>query len=125
MFLIDLEQGRIIDDAEIKAQLAAARPYRDWLKKTQIQLADLPPRSAPCRPTPKPCSTGSRPSATPRKTSNSSWRDGPERPGPGGSDGPRHPQAVLSRRPKLLFDYFKQNFAQVPTRRSTPSARNW
>ena len=53
MLLIDLAQGRIIDDAEIKAQLAAARPYRDWLKKTQIQLADLPAEIGPMPPDPK------------------------------------------------------------------------
>ena len=52
MFLIDLAQGRIIDDAEIKAKLAAARPYRDWLRKTQIQLTDLPAEIGPMLPDP-------------------------------------------------------------------------
>src|SRR4051812_15397839 len=41
MFLIDLEQGRIIDDAELKASLAEAKPYKAWLEKTQFVLEDL------------------------------------------------------------------------------------
>src|SRR5215468_4524464 len=43
MFLIDFEQGRIIDDAELKASLAAAKPYKQWLEKTQFVLEDLAP----------------------------------------------------------------------------------
>lgn len=47
MFLIDLEQGRIIDDAEIKLQLANSRPYRQWIERLQIKLESLPaPRQA-------------------------------------------------------------------------------
>src|SRR4051794_35343561 len=46
MLLIDLEQGRIVADEEIKAQLAGAHPYRDWLKRTQIVLEDLRPVKA-------------------------------------------------------------------------------
>jgi len=42
MFLIDTEQGRIIDDAEIKAQLAAAKPYKEWIKRIRVKLDDLP-----------------------------------------------------------------------------------
>src|SRR4030067_808476 len=43
MFLIDLEAGRIIDDAGLKPQLADSRPYRDWLDRSQIRLEDLRP----------------------------------------------------------------------------------
>ena len=72
MFLIDLEQGRIIDDAEIKAELAGAKPYREWLDRTQIHLRRAADQtSAPWPRTPRPCSTPSRPSATPRRTSSS------------------------------------------------------
>jgi glutamate synthase (NADPH/NADH) large chain len=71
MFLIDLEQGRIIDDAEVKASLAAAKPYQEWLDRTQIRLRSCRRISAPWPPVPKPCSTASRPSAIPRKTSSS------------------------------------------------------
>ena len=42
MFLIDMEQGRIIDDAELKAELSASHPYQEWLDKSQIHLKDLP-----------------------------------------------------------------------------------
>src|SRR3546814_10093825 len=45
MFLIDLEQGRIIDDAEIKLQLANNRPYRQWIERLQIKLESLDRKS--------------------------------------------------------------------------------
>ncbi|MCZ7596281.1 MAG: hypothetical protein M5U16_16380 [Hyphomicrobium sp.] len=67
MLLIDLVEGRIISDEEIKARLASAHPYRKWLARTQIVLEDLPavqPPQPPCSP----CSIASRPSATPRRT---------------------------------------------------------
>ena len=50
MFLIDLEQGRIIDDVELKAGLAGARPYQEWLDRTQIRLRELPPDIGPMAP---------------------------------------------------------------------------
>jgi len=43
MFLIDTEQGRIIDDAELKAQLAAAKPYKEWIRRIRVKLDDLEP----------------------------------------------------------------------------------
>ncbi len=114
MFLIDLEQGRIIDDEELKASLAQAHPYQAWLDKTQFRLEDLPVEVSPMAPdqatlldrqqafgytqedirfffTPM-CLTGQEPV---------------------GSMGRDTPIAVLSARPKLLYDYFKQCFAQV------------
>ena len=42
MFLIDTEQGRIIDDAELKTQLSASKPYKEWIKRIRIKLDDLP-----------------------------------------------------------------------------------
>jgi glutamate synthase (NADPH/NADH) large chain len=73
MLLIDMEEGRIISDEEIKRQLATAKhPYAEWLDRTQIVLEDLKPvearasREPMCR-----CSTASRPLATPRKTPRS------------------------------------------------------
>src|SRR5690606_42039733 len=48
MLLIDLEQGRIIDDAEIKSQLANSRPYRQWIERLRLKLEALP---APSQPT--------------------------------------------------------------------------
>ncbi len=50
MFLIDLEQGRIIDDAELKAELASSQPYQEWLEQTQIRLDELPTDVAPMTP---------------------------------------------------------------------------
>jgi glutamate synthase (NADPH/NADH) large chain len=115
MLLIDLEQGRIISDDELKADLAAKHPYEAWVKRTQILVQDLPlPRSA-----------------SPRR-SNVALLDlqqafgytqeslkllltpmaqtGQEAVGSMGND---TPVSVLSSRPKLLHTYFKQNFAQV------------
>ena len=46
MFLIDTEQGRIIDDAEVKQQLAASKPYKEWIKRIRIKLAELPAANA-------------------------------------------------------------------------------
>ncbi len=114
MFLIDMEQGRIIDDAEIKAELSASRPYREWLDKTQIHLKNLP---ANVNGDPgDPATLLDRQQAfgytqedlkllmTPMAVT------GQEGIGSMGSD---VPVAVLSNKPKPLFNYFKQNFAQV------------
>jgi glutamate synthase (NADPH/NADH) large chain len=43
MFLIDMEQGRIIDDKELKDSLANAKPYREWIEKIRIKLDEVPP----------------------------------------------------------------------------------
>ena len=73
MFLVDLEEGRIIDDKELKDTLASAKPYREWIERIRIKLDDVPePKERRvavrrCR-----CSTASRRSATRRKTSSSS-----------------------------------------------------
>lgn len=114
MLLIDLEQGRIISDDEIKTQLAEARPYGEWLKKTQIRLEDLPSGIAPMSPD----------AATlldQQQTFGYTQEDvkflltpmvmtGQEAVGSMGAD---NPPSVLSSRPKHLSTYFKQNFAQV------------
>jgi glutamate synthase (NADPH/NADH) large chain len=119
MLLIDLEQGRIIDDAEIKKQLADEHPYEEWLKGTQFQLEELPeiPNSDPAPQL--------RNDATERLNQQQAFgytqedlsffleamaRDADD---PVGSMGTDTPIAVLSRKPKLLYNYFKQNFAQV------------
>jgi len=52
MFLVDLEQGRIVDDEELKHQIASAKPYAKWLREFMVSLADLPP--APDIPGPDP-----------------------------------------------------------------------
>ena len=74
MFLIDLEQGRMIDDEELKASLANSKPYKQWIENLRIKLDDV--QASRCRRcgagvTDVRCWTASRPSATRRKTSSS------------------------------------------------------
>ncbi|MBK8898481.1 MAG: glutamate synthase large subunit [Candidatus Competibacteraceae bacterium] len=114
MLLIDLEQGRIIDDDEIKAQLAAAQPYQEWLDATQIRLQDLPAEIGPMAPDPdtllrRQQAFGYTQEDT-RAFLNPMAVSGED---PISSMGRDIPPAVLSDRPKLLYDYFKQKFAQV------------
>ena len=71
MFLIDFEQGRIVDDEELKNQFASAKPYRQWIESVRIKLEDLPAGPARADVRRDACSTASRPSATRRKTSSS------------------------------------------------------
>ena len=73
MFLIDLEQGRIIDDSEIKAQLAASKPYRQWIDALRMRLDEVagPDDDSRCHSRRNRCWTASRPSATRRRTSSS------------------------------------------------------
>ncbi len=118
MLLIDLEEGRIIDDAEIKAKLAGANPYAEWLKATQFKLEELP-NSAERRALPRPNDLEDllrRQNAFGYTQEDVNIflepmaRDGDD---PIGSMGTDTPLAVLSAKPKLLYNYFKQNFAQV------------
>ena len=118
MLLIDLEQGRIIDDAEIKARLAAEHPYEAWLKATQYKLSDLPDPpegGAPARPN-DPSSRLTQQHVFGYTQEDFQFflepmaREGDD---PVGSMGTDTPIAAFSDRPKLLYNYFKQNFAQV------------
>ncbi|MGQ9659788.1 MAG: glutamate synthase large subunit [Thermochromatium sp.] len=114
MFLIDLEQGRIIDDAQIKAELAAARPYREWLTKTQIHLDELPTDVAPMAPDAETLLDAQQAFGYTQEDIKFLLTPmvltGQEAVGSMGAD---NPLSVLSRRPKPLATYFKQNFAQV------------
>src|SRR3982751_1852012 len=116
MVLIDLHEGRIIEDEEIKSRLASEHPYGDWLRETQFNLGDLPPA---------PESDRTERSETDLKSAQKAFgytdedlkfflepmaANGDD---PVGSMGTDTPIAALSDRPKLLYDYFKQNFAQV------------
>ncbi len=113
MFLVDTELGRIVDDDEIKADLAAAEPYLQWLEDGQIDLDDLPPRTML---TPQHASVVGRQrlfgytNEELRLILQPMARSGAE---PLGSMGTDTPIAVLSDRPRLLYDYFTQLFAQV------------
>ncbi|HKJ08291.1 MAG TPA: glutamate synthase central domain-containing protein, partial [Gammaproteobacteria bacterium] len=114
MLLIDMEQGRIIDDAELKAELAAARPYQQWLDETQIRLRELPVEVGTMPP--DAATLLDRQQAFGYTQEDLKFLltpmalTGQEGVGSMGAD---NPLAVLSNKPKPLFNYFKQNFAQV------------
>ena len=114
MFLIDLEQGRIIDDAELKSELASAKPYKEWLARSQFVLEDLPAQALPQRQAPT--SLLDRQQAFGYTQEDLKFFLGPmgeQADDPIGSMGTDTPLAVLSRHARLLYNYFKQNFAQV------------
>ncbi len=116
MFLLDLEEGRIVDDAELKQQLAARRPYGEWLRQNRVILDDLPapdPAAVPgidleCLVTRQQVFGYSQEDL--RLLMTPMGRDATE---PIGSMGNDTPLAVLSDRPQSLYTYFKQLFAQV------------
>jgi len=114
MFLVDTEQGRIIDDAEIKRTVASAHPYRQWLDQHLVYMNDLP--SPPEVPAADPDSLLQRQIAfgytfeDQRLLLEPMAKHGVEAVGSMGND---TPLAALSGRPRLLYDYFKQLFAQV------------
>jgi glutamate synthase (NADPH/NADH) large chain len=113
MFLVDTAAARIVDDEEIKSALAAEHPYADWLHAGLMRLTELPDREH---------ITYSHQLVLRRQLTfgyteeelrvlvTPAARDGAE---PIGSMGTDTPIAVLSERPRLLFDYFSQLFAQV------------
>jgi glutamate synthase (NADPH/NADH) large chain len=76
MFLVDTAQGRIVEDDEIKAELAAEHPYEEWLTPGLVHLDDCPPRARSCRTQLESVQRRSRPSATPRRSCASCAPDG-------------------------------------------------
>ncbi|HEX7884413.1 MAG TPA: glutamate synthase central domain-containing protein, partial [Phenylobacterium sp.] len=117
MLLIDMEEGRIIEDEEIKRTLAEAEPYEEWLAETQFKLEELSLDGVAAAPAPNdPGTLLDRQQAFGYTQEDLQFflepmgRDGDD---PLGSMGHDTPIAVLSARPKLLYEYFKQNFAQV------------
>ncbi|MGI5270864.1 glutamate synthase large subunit [Nonomuraea sp. CA-218870] len=113
MFLIDTARGKIIEDGEIKAELAAALPYQEWLHAGLVRFEELPARQ---REIPshealvKRQQTFGYTEEELRVILSPMARTGVE---PIGSMGTDTPVAVLSEKPRLLFDYFSQLFAQV------------
>src|ERR1700749_2764678 len=114
MLLVDLEQGRIIGDGELKTEIANARPYQAYLDKTQIRLESLPEEVSPMPPPKEVLLDAQQAFGYTQedikiflKPMGLSGEDAL------GSMGRDTPLAVLSRRPKMLFDYFQQRFAQV------------
>ncbi|MCV2359492.1 glutamate synthase subunit alpha [Paucibacter sp. TC2R-5] len=114
MFLIDLEQGRIIDDEELKNQYANARPYRQWIENVRVKLDDIAVLDA--KPVAFESTLLDRQQAFGFTQEDIKFLmapmaiNGEEALGSMGNDSPL---AVLSSKDKPLFNYFKQLFAQV------------
>jgi glutamate synthase domain-containing protein 2/glutamate synthase domain-containing protein 3 len=113
MFLIDFDQGRIVDDEELKNQFASAKPYRQWIESVRVKLEDVPAEAA------EPEFTESlldRQQAFGYTQEDIKFllspmaAAGEEAIGSMGND---TPLAVLSNKSKPLYNYFKQLFAQV------------
>ncbi|MEQ1495565.1 MAG: glutamate synthase large subunit [Novosphingobium sp.] len=117
MLLIDFEQGRIIEDEELKAQLSAKQPYEDWLEAAQYKLKDLDLVEPELAQLPvETTSLLDRQQAfgyTQEDLSRFLEPMAANGDDPLGSMGTDTPIAVLSNKSRLLYDYFKQNFAQV------------
>ena len=114
MLLVDLEQHRIISDEELKSELATARPYREWLDRTQLHLSSLPSEIGPM--TPEPAALLDQQQAFGYNREDIRFFLEPMADlgdDPVGSMGRDIPLAALSDRPRLMYDYFFQNFAQV------------
>ena len=114
IFLVDTAQGRIIDDEEIKDQLATEQPYGEWLKRQLVYLADLP--AVPHTPPPSHATVRQRQQTFGYTEEDLRILIGPTAQScaePVGSMGTDTALAVLSDRSRLLYDYFKQLFAQV------------
>ena len=114
MFLVDMNEGRIINDEEIKSKIVKERPYQEWLDKTRIHLKDIPYNNETC-----PIETIDI--KTRQRLFNYTFEDIQEVITPMaqnskealGSMGIDTPLAVLSDKPQLISNYFKQLFAQV------------
>lgn len=114
MFLVDMNEGRIINDEEIKEDIASRYPYRKWLNKNLVHLRNISAKKGPIKYdeielkkreivfgyTQEDLNTIIRPMAQLGKE-------------PIGSMGSDTPIAILSERPQLIYNYFKQLFAQV------------
>ncbi len=117
MLLIDLDEGRIVTDEELKTDLAAAEPYEAWLEKAQYKLADLdhiePDLSEIAESTIPLLNRQQAFGYTQEDISRFLEPMAANGEDPIGSMGTDTPIAVLSEKSRLLYDYFKQNFAQV------------
>ncbi len=114
MFLVDMNEGRIIGDEEIKSQVVSERPYKQWLENTRLHLKDIPYTGSTC-------AIDTIDVKTRQRLFNYTIEDIQEVITPMaivgkealGSMGIDTPLAVLSDRPQLISNYFKQLFAQV------------
>ncbi len=113
MFLVDTAQGRIVSDEEVKAELAAEQPYQKWLDAGLFHLGDLPPGDYVRMPHDRVVLRQQAFGYTYEELNllvAPMARTGAEALGSMGTD---TPVAVLSARPRMLYDYFQQLFAQV------------
>jgi glutamate synthase (ferredoxin) len=116
MFLVDTKEGRIISDEEIKMSIASEKPYKEWIDRNIIDLASLPDHDRMKNPDEDNYSITARQKAFGYTQEDITMQikpmasNGIELIGSMGND---TPLAVLSNRPRLLYDYFKQLFAQV------------
>ncbi|MEX0273072.1 MAG: glutamate synthase large subunit [Flavobacteriaceae bacterium] len=114
MFLVNMEEGRIINDGEVKEKIAKKHPYKKWLEKNLVHLRDIPYNDCPLFL--GEASLEKRKSAfgyTLEDINTIILPMGKNAKEPIGSMGSDTPIAVLSERPQLLYNYFKQLFAQV------------
>ena len=114
MFLVDFEQGRIIADDELKTSVATKRPYKTWIKNQVIHLNDLPEKESPAHYDSN--ELLKRMQAFGYTTETLQFMLMPmlrEKRDPIGSMGNDAALACLSDKPRLLYEYFKQLFAQV------------
>lgn len=113
MLLVDTNDGRIVEDEEIKRKLSELHPYQDWIKDNTVHFSDLPEREHVMYPA---ASVEKRQRAFGyteeeiKMILSPMAQTGKE---PLGAMGTDTPIAVLSSRPRLIFDYFTQDFAQV------------
>jgi len=114
MLLVDTVEGRIVDDEELKERMAAAHPYRLWLDEHLVDLAGLPPAPEVCEADHETVLRRQRAFGYTfeelGKVLEPMAKNGVEAVGAMGNDAPL---AVLSEKPQLLYNYFKQLFAQV------------
>ncbi|MDA3852330.1 MAG: glutamate synthase large subunit [Spirochaetaceae bacterium] len=114
MFLVNFEEGRIIDDEELKKSYSSKNPYQQWIKDQKITLEELPAGNTPA-------DLSDEELLTKMRLFGYTWENlhemvkpmcelGKESLGSMGNDAPL---AVLSDKPRMLYDYFKQLFAQV------------
>ena len=114
MFLVDMEEGRIIEDREVKEEVSAKHPYGDWLKENLLPLKEVPytgnKTSVEVEPYIKRLQAFGYTEEDIRTLITPMSTQGKEAIGSMGTD---TPLAVLSNKPQLLYNYFKQLFAQV------------
>jgi glutamate synthase domain-containing protein 2/glutamate synthase domain-containing protein 1/glutamate synthase domain-containing protein 3 len=114
MFLVDTEEGRIVDDEELKKTVSRRRPYKTWVKQNLVELENLPKVNTNSRKWENNIISLHKALGYSREDLRIIMKpmaeEGHE---PTGSMGDDTPLAVLSKRPRLLYDYFKQLFAQV------------